>query len=868
MSPLTGDEVGAIPNPLRGLPSSHSHSQHTPRKGKIALHPQTARHGTSELPAVVVDDTSDRHSPGQPRLTTKEASGHLTMAKTLSIASSDSHRHSDAKKKAAENEKNQRGLMNRQVISLDRSSVIYSSMALEAAAMPRILSSSSSRRRPPGRARSETPRHPKIPGAGEDVLSGEAATAASRPRSTPMRSARTRRQGDAPAWTLRYAMLLGMGVGEDPDASMLMDGVSSHTPGASGGHHHLLQPNLERTPSKNVGNSVFLTESGWDKRITPKCKMNAEKALKDTRLTMRRHAIVAYGQKRLQLVTAVRSMSMWHPRHMRTLNRVNDLDSPATLKGKVMHVGEGESLPYWQVQQYADDTGLDCETVGQYWTAFHRYDIDEGGVLDSDRAREALADIGLEARNRDEKQELAEIIKDCDVSGNGHLAFFEFLVMQKEVRGRMKVLRRKLVTELFANGMVELQDKVDLEDLELHVRGYAELAPHTEEESATFMEIASSFDSDGDGKVTLTEFQEMAEAIREKFAIMRREEERRIEKEYGIAPLLFQEVRSDLRMYCEVFKRYDHDETHILPTGSFQLFFMDIGLLSPKPAGGFDFKDSALKSMLATARADYPGGLCFAHVLELILTARSQCKLLSQDQLRMKFIACDRDRSGDVTMKEMYTCLEELDMLPHSREEQLAIHRVLEDLDYEGSGSFQFPDFQDFFQRLVEQNQQAERERLRNSAQSLGFSDAQLQALLQAFYRMEQDDKGRLSRLAVAQYITKLNRDPIPSLPLLDEPRMRAYQRQAHKTPHVPVDLHMFLRTIRYIAADPEYEQALIGFMEGMTDAARYPHDSGTKSRLQSERTGFDSEAGARPRRGSAHRVSAHIPQESETPAA
>jgi len=790
MSPCAIDEVGAIPNPYYS-DVHHKTSGSKDAAGQLTIPTFSADGGHEELHGV---------SPGR---------------------------------------KNPRGLHNRQVLALNHNAVVYSSLALQAAGMPIRVPSSCSTTGANGRARSATPSAARPPAGAPPT---RACTPASdrRPRTTPgSRSARHR--GDAPAWTLMYAMPLGMGVGSDPESQGSQDGASVHPGGGGGGgaFHH--GPHLERSASKNLGHSVFLTESGWDKRITPKCRLTAEKAEKQTRLTMRRNAIVAYGQKRLQLITAVRSMSLWHPRYMRTLNRIND-DVPATLKGKVVHVGEGEPLPGWQVQQYADDTGLDEKIVASYWTAFHRYDMDEGGFVDPDKARDALADVGLEARNREEKQGLAEIIKDCDISGDGHLAFFEFLVLQKEVRLRMKGIRQKLVTDLFANGRPVLQEKVAVTDLLVHVRGYAELSPHTPEELATFHAIAAEHDADADGKVTLAEFQEMAEDVRERFSTIRREAERAIEKEYNIAPALFQEVRSDLRLYHEIFKRYDHNETDTLPAKSLLMFFMDIGLILPKPPNSYDYKDAALRSMVATAHADYPSGIGLNDLLALILSMRSQCKLLSQESLRQKFLACDKDKSGDVTMREMYTCLEELDMLPHSREEQLLIRRVLEDLDYEGSGSFQFPDFQDFFQRLVEQNQQVDRERVRLAAVGIGFTDQQFQVMLGAYYRMEHDDKGRITRLAVAQYLSKMAREPLPKMPPIDEPRMRNYQRQAHKSPTIPADVLQFMRTIRYVAPDPEYEQVLSAHLvqDGLVDASRYNGSDVEQTRLRiQERSGL-----------------------------
>ncbi|CAE7555923.1 CTH1 [Symbiodinium natans] len=99
------------------------------------------------------------------------------------------------------------------------------------------------------------------------------------------------------------------------------------------------------------------------------------------------------------------------------------------------------------------------------------------------------------------------------------------------------------------------------------------------------------------------------------------------------------------------------------------------------------------------------------------------------NELTASFRHYDRDGSGELSMQEIYGILEEFGMLPRTKSEQQEIGHVIEELDRDGSNSFELMEFHDFFQMMMEQVRLSERKQEHELGVSLGISDEKFSLL-------------------------------------------------------------------------------------------------------------------------------------------
>merc|ERR1719326_2724789 len=119
------------------------------------------------------------------------------------------------------------------------------------------------------------------------------------------------------------------------------------------------------------------------------------------------------------------------------------------------------------------------------------------------------------------------------------------------------------------------------------------------------------------------------------------------------------------------------------------------------------------------------------------------------DELRERFHFYDRHHCYELHYNEVYQILADFKMLPKSREEQQGIVSVIERLDTDGSGSFDFDEFQEFFQRLTEQVQMTEREVERQVVLGMGFTEYQLQVLRDVFFSLSPNIQGKIAQIGL-----------------------------------------------------------------------------------------------------------------------
>jgi len=335
-------------------------------------------------------------------------------------------------------------------------------------------------------------------------------------------------------------------------------------------------------------------------------------------------------------------------------------------------------------------------------------------------------------------------------------------------------------------------------DATAFVRDQCGMPPRCEDEEAEVMNIFTALDSDGDGHLDYEETQQFVQRVRARFFVMRREEEMTIAKAFHLSNEAVLEFRMDLPFLWEIFNRYDTAQRSVVERGDLLDFVMDIGVA---PIHDDSARLAAVQGVLQTNGKDENS---FPHMLHLVHEARRACKEATLDDLSAKFKTYDRDKSGELTMNEIFQILEDFQQLPRTRDEQQDISHVIERMDIDGSGTFDFYEFLEFFQRLSEQTNQHARRREVEASRALGFSNAKTAIMRRVFLQLGPDKSGKVPQLDMAHSIAQMLGTQLEHV---DDARAREIMRRAQHAPEHSVDFTDFVKAIKYVCIEePEVE--------------------------------------------------------------
>merc|ERR1712151_301373 len=170
------------------------------------------------------------------------------------------------------------------------------------------------------------------------------------------------------------------------------------------------------------------------------------------------------------------------------------------------------------------------------------------------------------------------------------------------------------------------------------------------------------------------------------------------------------------------------------------------------------------------------------------------------DELMAKFKFYDRSQTGALGKLEIFQILEDCHMLPKSREEQHEIAMCIERLDADGSGTFDFQEFLDFFQRLTEQVEQGCRKREAKVCKEMGFSDEQILLLRRHFLQLHHNAEGKVAQLEMAHALPQLR--SLGGFGPLDDARLKELTKRAQQAPDHAVAFTDFVADVHYVMYD------------------------------------------------------------------
>jgi len=281
--------------------------------------------------------------------------------------------------------------------------------------------------------------------------------------------------------------------------------------------------------------------------------------------------------------------------------------------------------------------------------------------------------------------------------------------------------------------------------------------------------------------------------------MLRREEELTIAKAFVLHPDIVTEFRMDLPQLWAVFGRYDRRGQSMVSRPDLFGLLIDVGICPVKPQAVCEqFLEANLVNMpTAREETDFPG------VLRMIHELRTQAKMRACDDLLDRFHTYDRHKLGQLHYSDVYQILADFKMLPKSREEQHGIVTVIERLDTDGSGSFDFEEFQDFFQRLTEQVQMTEREQERQMILAMGFTENHLHVLRNTFFSLNPSGQnGKIQQIGLVSAVSRTHKDLCPNG--VDEQKVREITQNAQRAPEKGISFQEFAQALRSMAATKE----------------------------------------------------------------
>lgn len=448
--------------------------------------------------------------------------------------------------------------------------------------------------------------------------------------------------------------------------------------------------------------------------------------------------------------------------------------------------------------------------------AFNRYDVDQSCSLDMKEARQAFADVGICPKSKEEKKSCADILKESMLeAGEDGIDFDDFVILVHRLREKISELQRAVLEELYEescdrHGVFNMADlKKILQQLGhehgVHDREMREV----EKEFANFQPGRKYAGSENKNQkqtshgprgsvhmilddFVMQDFPQFEVCLRkaqERLTVLLRERERQIQQKRQVNDKTFEEFRSDFLQLDDLFTKYDADNSGELDEDEVNHVLTDFGVMPksrlerqamvdlfwevkhPGKSAPADFaqrnsvlngagRPAVVASMKLEPRKKEvkpPREALNFSFSEFLLLMKKVRKLQADSQmsdLKTEFNRYDRDKSGELDMREISMLLSDIGLQPRTRQEQAELIALLDEADEDGSNSFTFDEFQALVVRAREKIEKVTREKEQQFAIEMGFTVQRYSELKEIFETSNESGSGMLG---ISELRTTLN---------------------------------------------------------------------------------------------------------------
>lgn len=372
--------------------------------------------------------------------------------------------------------------------------------------------------------------------------------------------------------------------------------------------------------------------------------------------------------------------------------------------------------------------------------AFTNFDVNGSSTLDPQELEECLCDMGLKGIGRGQQREVSLICQEVAIGQD--IDFFTFCFeLVPRVKESLTQMNRASLHETFENYDTDGNGSLD----EAECREIVKKLVGTNMDSVGTAQLEEAFQNalticrrPDEEEIQFDRFEQLYSRIAQSANRIRQGRQDTIANDAGLTETELEAHKDELLILYDSFVRADEDDSKKLSTHEVRGMVLEHGLM-PKDA-------EAYNRMVSTAEdlSDEDDELTFRACLKLFRSVRADQEKTSEPELSELFKLYDRDMSGELNMVEISAVLSDYGLTPKCRSDQEAMKQLLDQIDEDGSGSFEFQEFLKLIQRIEERMQALQFQREAVVATELGFTAPQVLELRDCFYMLDVDGSGAL----------------------------------------------------------------------------------------------------------------------------
>jgi len=346
-----------------------------------------------------------------------------------------------------------------------------------------------------------------------------------------------------------------------------------------------------------------------------------------------------------------------------------------------------------------------------------------GNPFDGDLIFEAMADFGIKARTRPEKLALIELVHGHD---KPTVSFGDFCSIIEDAKARMRQLYSFSAFQAWRVVDVDERGALSAESVLQIVRDLGLVTSDESPESFFAEAEIANLPMDEAGLITFYEAEFAIEELRLFQESTRRRKERDIRRTYELSDATFKEFRMQLLELHSSFDRLDEDNNGYLDSDEVVNLLAEFGFVSPEST-------ERTVDIIEHIEEEEQGEITFPAFLKVIKELRMLDMHARSEEVLALFKAFDRDRSGELDMRETSAALVTLGLQPRTVREQQGIAQLLEEVDADGSGMLCYDELLVMVQRIAEHFAHLKRKEEGALATKLNFSPPVVRQLRSAY---------------------------------------------------------------------------------------------------------------------------------------
>jgi len=368
--------------------------------------------------------------------------------------------------------------------------------------------------------------------------------------------------------------------------------------------------------------------------------------------------------------------------------------------------------------------------------AYQQADRNNSCALDSVELRRALASLGMVAKTKIEEKEFNAICEELMVIGDVDFMVFCFEAVPR-LRQKLLELRRASLRQRFDMYDLDRSGALSVEECNMILERICSGNMDTkglEEMRCAFKEALADAIDPVTEEVRFDKFETLVAQVQEQSQRIRRDREQEVLAVEEINEWEMSDHQNEMLILYDTFVRANLSGTGKLDRRELRLLLIEMRLLPHGPA-----EKEVLDDCMPPIAGSYSAAshLNFRECLRSIRLLRESVREQSSQELHMLFERTDRDRSGQLSQQEVFGLIATLGLSPQCREDQCEMQQLLADIDTDGSGEFDYYEFETLVQRLMDQVRTMENMQERKAAEDLGFKVADFLELREVYFLLD-----------------------------------------------------------------------------------------------------------------------------------